>query len=528
MGLGVEAEKQRKRTRRWAWACSGERVEEGKGEGEGEGEVRQGDVLTLHVTNLAFAGSQRGGGGSGVARTEDGLVVFVEGGLPGSTVEATVTRMERSHAIATVKATVQESPHAKDPGCKHWNEGCGGCAYLNMDYASQLPFKKAHVADVLQKVGGFSDFKMTGPGEAPSSTRYRNNMQYRIWQQPAQKGRYGNVQREAGPMTVGLNSKGAYDRVLDIDDCLLPSEASLKAYKAAKELVLSCGLTTERENGGLESILVRSSGEGADEKVMVSIVTRARAAEFLLKMVQPLRDACPEVASVLNVFPSDGGMGDVMATRAEILPKSKGRNRGGAVRGGKKKIGGRPSARGSSWKSTFMDEKQEDGAGAMGEYVALYGDPWLEHQIRGLRFKISSRAFFQTNTAQTEDLYSAAESLVRRGKHETVADLYCGSGTIGLCIAKHTDAKLVVGIEKNPDSVADARENARLNEIDNCVFTCGDVPKLLAQMTKKVSSSPLPCSMATQCLHPLSRSMAKQCLHPLSWRLVESPVRPSQ
>jgi 23S rRNA (uracil1939-C5)-methyltransferase len=117
----------------------------------------------------------------------------------------------------------------------------------------------------------------------------------------------------------------------------------------------------------------------------------------------------------------------------------------------------------------------------------LFGPPGLSERLRlpdgrELAFEVHPRAFFQPNTRQAERLYGevmAALSAAGGPPTGRVLDLYCGTGTIGLCVAPL--AQEVVGIELQPNAVADATRNAERNHVDNARFICGDVGAVLAR-----------------------------------------------
>lgn len=109
----------------------------------------------------------------------------------------------------------------------------------------------------------------------------------------------------------------------------------------------------------------------------------------------------------------------------------------------------------------------------------LYGDGYIEEDLCGLRFRISPKAFYQINPIQTEVLYNKAMEYAELTGNETVLDVYCGTGTIGLIASK--DAKSVIGVELNPDAVADARTNAKLNGVENIEFFCDDAGKFMVK-----------------------------------------------
>lgn len=116
------------------------------------------------------------------------------------------------------------------------------------------------------------------------------------------------------------------------------------------------------------------------------------------------------------------------------------------------------------------------------EEITLWGQPWLPEKLGGLKFKISPRSFFQVNPPQAEVLYEKAVSFAQLTGNEMVFDLYCGSGTIALFLARH--AAGVVGVELVETAVRDARENAAINNIHNVEFHIGLAEKSAIQLYK--------------------------------------------
>ncbi|MGM9683511.1 MAG: 23S rRNA (uracil(1939)-C(5))-methyltransferase RlmD, partial [Eubacteriales bacterium] len=106
-------------------------------------------------------------------------------------------------------------------------------------------------------------------------------------------------------------------------------------------------------------------------------------------------------------------------------------------------------------------------------YILLWGSEYLEDTLLGKRFRIAPAAFYQVNRRGAELLYSKALELAVRGKStSSLVDLYCGTGTIGICMAEKFGR--LVGVDIVPASVECARENARLNGINNASFYCAD------------------------------------------------------
>ena len=113
----------------------------------------------------------------------------------------------------------------------------------------------------------------------------------------------------------------------------------------------------------------------------------------------------------------------------------------------------------------------------------LWGDPWIEEELLGLRFRVRPNAFMQTNTEMAEVLYGLARDAAGLTGDETVYDLYCGTGTIGLALAP--DARRVWGVEISEESVACAIENASANRIDNASFFAGNVGQSLEELRER-------------------------------------------
>ncbi len=116
--------------------------------------------------------------------------------------------------------------------------------------------------------------------------------------------------------------------------------------------------------------------------------------------------------------------------------------------------------------------KREDNVILGEEEYLLKGKDYIQEEICGYKFNISSKSFFQINPYQTEILYSKAIEYADIKSNEIVLDLYCGIGTIGIVASRY--AKKVIGIEVVEDAIKDAKENARINDVNNIEFYCMD------------------------------------------------------
>jgi len=167
-----------------------------------------GDRVELVIDSLAY-------GGAGVARYR-GLVILVDGGVPGDRVMAQLTQRPRNFARARVVQILSPSPLRQTPLCTHFGE-CGGCVYQHVDYRAQLEAKRSQVVDLLERVGGFQNPPVGAAVGSALPLRYRNRMSYAV-----------ALRRGGGP---GLRRRQNARSILEVPDCLLPREAIQEAYR---------------------------------------------------------------------------------------------------------------------------------------------------------------------------------------------------------------------------------------------------------------------------------------------------------
>lgn len=138
----------------------------------------------------------------------------------------------------------------------------------------------------------------------------------------------------------------------------------------------------------------------------------------------------------------------------------------------------------SKIKSIILNVNGEDTNVVLGkEDYLLYGNDHIFDILCGLKFKVSAHSFYQVNTFQTEKLYMQAIKMAELSKNDIVLDLYCGVGTIGLSLSRYV--KKVIGVEIVEQAIIDAKENARINQIDNAEFICGDAQKVVRKFQEE-------------------------------------------
>jgi len=366
--------------------------------------VQRDQELELTVDSLAF-------GGNGVARL-DGFVVFVRSGLPGDTVRARVTKVQRRHAEAIATEVIVAGPQRVAAPCAHY-PACGGCRFQDLAYDAQLAAKEQWVADSLQRLAGLTDPPLEPIIGAASQFGYRNKMEY-------------SFTANDGQPTLGLHRAGRWDEVLEIEKCWLTSDLGnairnrMREWAREEKLVAYDQATQE---GYLRHLVVR---EGRNTgQALVQLVT-ARGERFDRERLIEVLTEFPEVKSIH--WTVNRGVAEVTNLPTELL----------------------------------------------------WGEDAIEEEIGGLRFRVRPNAFLQTNTEMAERLYAIARDLAALEGGETVYDLYCGIGTIGLSMA--SSALTVWGIEISEESVACAIENQELNGVGNTAFFAGNVGEVLREL----------------------------------------------
>jgi 23S rRNA (uracil1939-C5)-methyltransferase len=366
--------------------------------------VQRDQELELSIESLAF-------GGNGVARL-DGFVVFVRRGLPGDTVKARVTKVQRRHAEAVATEIVTPGPVRVGAPCAHYPE-CGGCRFQDLAYDTQVTTKHQWVADSLQRIAGLTDAPLEPIVPAASQFHYRNKMEYSF------------TQTDDGP-TLGLHKAGRWDEVLQIDKCWITSDVDNAIRNTMREWAREEKLTAydqETHEGYLRHLMVRVGRNTG--QALVQLVTN-RGERFDRERLIEVLTAIPEVKSIH--WSINEGVSETTELPTELI----------------------------------------------------WGEDAIEEEIGGLRFRVRPNAFLQTNTEMAEQLYAIAREFAGLTGKETVYDLYCGIGTIGLSMAK--DAMTVWGIEISEESVACAIENQELNAIGNTAFFAGNVGEVLADL----------------------------------------------
>jgi 23S rRNA (uracil1939-C5)-methyltransferase len=360
----------------------------------------RGQELELTVDSLAF-------GGAGVARL-DGYVVFVSGAFPGDRVRAVVGKAKRGYAEARAVEILEAGPERIPPRAAH-----PGAPWQELPYERQLQVKQEQVGDALRRIGHLEGYSLEPIVPAIEQWRYRNKLEYS----------FGTD--SGGGLICGFHAPGRWDEIVEIEDCLLASEAGNEARERVVHWCRSEGLAPYD----------RRTGEGLLRNLVVREGRRTGQIQIRL-VVSALGSEIDRDSLITAAGPCDG----LLVTRIDTA--------GETTQGGETEL--------------------------------LHGSDLLEEEIGGMRVRISPQAFFQTNTEMAERLYGLAIESAALGGAERAFDLYCGIGTIALMLAPR--AAEVWGLEIVEEAIADAIANARLNEITNARFFAGDVRLALREL----------------------------------------------
>jgi 23S rRNA (uracil1939-C5)-methyltransferase len=378
--------------------------------------VKRNAELELSVEKTAF-------GGKGLARYND-YVIFIKNTLPGDKVKAKIIKRKPNYAEARLIDILEPSTLRIEAPCVYFN-WCGGCTWQNLSYLDQLKIKKEHVQDSLNHLGQVKEPLIFDTLPSQKVWGYRNKMEFsfadRRWLLPDELG----DESVSKDFALGLHLPGTFDKILDIDQCLLQSDAANKVLKTVDAYCLDHKIVPygiRSHEGYLRYLVIRESHYTGE--ILVNLVTAYREEETLKGLAGVLRRNVPQVTSLVN----------------NINPK-----------------------------------KAQIAVGV--EEFLLYGNNYITEKLGSFEFRISANSFFQTNTAQAEELYRVVMDFADLHREERIWDLYCGTGTITLFLSEK--AKHVTGFEISDSSVADAESNAKEHRCENTSFISGDLLKSL-------------------------------------------------
>lgn len=390
--------------------------------------MKKNDLFEIEITDM-------GVDGEGIGHY-DGMTFFVKDALIGDVIRARAMKLKKNYGYARVEEVITPSAFRVEPKCSH-HRRCGGCQIQALSYEKQLEFKQDKVRGNLIRIGGFSpeeiDEKMHPVVGMEDPFRYRNKAQF-----PVGTDKEGNV-------ITGFYAARTHS-IIPVDDCLLGVKENEPILVAVKEWMAANGVTAYDETAGkglLRHVLIRFGF--TTKEIMVCLIINGRSLPAQADLISRLEkmEGMTSISINVNTKNTNVILGDV----TECI-----------------------------WGQAYITDyihlrNTNDGVVGTAAEFALTDT--------AVAYRISPQSFYQVNPVQTEKLYSTALDYAGLTGEEYVWDLYCGIGTISLFLAQK--AKKVYGVEIVPQAIEDAKNNAKLNGIENAEFFVGKAEEVLPE-----------------------------------------------
>jgi 23S rRNA (uracil1939-C5)-methyltransferase len=383
---------------------------------------QKGQVIEVEITDAAEAEKCFG-------RLTDGVAVFVQGMVAvGDTVEAKVYKIKKKFLEARMVRVLKPSPARVQATCSHFGV-CGGCKWQHVDYPEQLRLKRKILEDALAHLGAFDRVTVHPVLPAPLPFGYRNKVDFSFSDKrfllPEEVDLPATELRKPANFALGFHAPQRYAKAIDIDYCFISTPEMNEVLALVRAFFLARGTSVYNPKthlGFLRNLVVRQSE--ANGEVMVNLVT-SRYDEALMK------DLALHVKKALGTK-----LGTVVCNITQRQNQV-----------------------------AFGDEE-----------VVVDGPGVLTEKLADFTYSISANSFFQTNTQQALTLYEKILELSALTGTERVYDLYCGTGSISLFLAR--SCKEVLGVEVIESALRDAEANAERNGIENVTFQALDMRNL--------------------------------------------------
>ncbi len=364
--------------------------------------------------------------GKTVAKSPDGRVVFLSNAVPGDIVDIRTGRKRKSYYEGKAVKFHHLSDKRVDPVCEHFGL-CGGCKWQHMNYQDQLAYKQKEVTNNLIRIGHLELPEITPIAGCEKIYFYRNKMEFSFsdsrWL--TEEELKSDIEFE-DKNACGFHIPGMWDKILDVNKCHLQEDPSNTIRNSIKKFAIDNGISffnPRQRTGMLRTLMIRISSTGEIMLVIQFFKEDVEKRELLLNHIA---ENFKEITSLQYIINEKGN-------------------------------------------DSIYDQ----------DIILFQGRDHIFEEMEGLKFKINAKSFYQTNSTQAYELYKIARDFADLQGDEIVYDLYTGTGTIAQFVA--SKAKKVIGVEAVPQAIIDAKENARLNGIDNTVFYDGDMAKVFTQ-----------------------------------------------
>ena len=387
---------------------------------------KRGEQIEVTIVDMAF-------GGKGIAKipTEKGdYTVFVQNAIPGQRVIARVVKRKSRWAECKLDAVVQRADNEIDLPYQE----IPGAPYARLPIEAQSEYKRRTAVELYKRIGEQEDIeeKLEGFIESPEIWHYRNKMEYSF-----SVIRFDlDAKEERDDFGLGFKHRGTWWAVenLDSDSGLFDAEFENK-LRQIREWTEATGFPAwhpPQRVGFFRYIVVRKSY--ATGQLLMNLVTSS---------------------SHLEEFDMDGFVALCKGLLGDRL---------------------------AGIMHTLNDATGDRVDASAGNMTNVYGASQIVERIMGLDFEMSMASFFQTNPECAEKLYQQVLDYAGTDQpdDQVIMDLFCGTGTIGQLLARHT-GKRIIGVDIVEDAIRDAKANAKRNGVENVEFIAADVGKFLLE-----------------------------------------------
>ncbi len=388
---------------------------------------------------------------TGAGQDDRGIAVFVKDTVVGDVARIRIVKVKKSYAYGRLEKLITPSPYRVDAVCSK-ARSCGGCSLMHMLYDKQLEYKWNKVKNCLERIGGLTDAAalMEPICGMQQPYHYRNKMQF-----PVGLTKDGNV-------TIGFYA-GRTHSIIDLEQCAIGHPVNdyiirnIRPWLRKWQDKTGAFIYDEVSHTGLVRHILTRIGFTTGE-LMVCLVINGDSLETGIQGEQEAEELLDCLRAAVEEYNTACYTEDTVVVTLTSVSININKDRTNRILGDTCK--------------------------------KLWGQRYISDYIGDIRFKISPLSFYQVNPVQTKVLYDKAVSYAGLTGDETVWDMYCGIGTISLCLAKH--AKKVFGVEIVPQAIEDAKENARINGITNAEFFCGKAEEVVPKFYNGVLRSDCP------------------------------------
>ena len=386
--------------------------------------MKKGQILTGVVERVDFPNK-------GIVKTEEGICV-VKNVLPGQKISIGVQKVRKGKAEGRLLEVLSKSSDETNETCPHFGN-CGGCLYLSLPYEQQLAIKNRQVESLLHSVLDRQEmpWHYEGIKASPAAYAYRNKMEFS----------FGDEVKD-GPLALGMHKRGSFYDVVTVSGCKIVDADYRQILTETLQFFEKRGVPffhRLRHTGCLRHLLVRKAVKTGE--ILIALVTTTQNPE----VTEPEGETMQAYRELLLSLPLEGSIAGILQIDNDSV----------------------------------ADVVKSDAT------HVLYGQEYFYEELLGLKFKISTFSFFQTNSLGAQVLYQTARDYIGDSvaPDNVVFDLYSGTGTIAQLMAPV--AKKVIGVEIVEEAVEAARQNAAENGLTNCEFIAGDVLKVLDTIEEK-------------------------------------------